>query len=574
MAQINYIPNSVLSAATIESGYSLNNLKTGMTSYYRTSSLSTPQWMKADIGGYNDFLNLYWPLEENILAPVGSGTPSFTVSNAGAYFSGTSGGYMSQITASTMRFEEISNVYWGLVEGAMSNLLPFSEDATNAVWWNKYSGASAFADTTIAPNGLMTADKITYNGAGAAGYLRVAISSDNPVVSVLGQVYTGSIWLKADTTTQLRIKLNHGVGLTTITITTSWQRFTYTAIGNGVSNLSLIVWALAANNDPFTIYVWGAQIETRSVVTSYFPRPTVAITVRTSETDYPTIPLTGNFTQAAGTAFVEWLPHFSNTDLALLEVVGILSVKNAGSTTLLYVFKDGGGGITLRSSDQTNSAYITFNFTAEKHYLLAVRWWSTAGNKPSDDANDTGIQVGYSDDNGLTWTWGARTDYDGEYQVLGTNLIVHFTTEWAYHLRNVRLYGKAFTTTEIEGGVENLDGSKLVNDFGFFNHNLSSTAAITLQADQEDYKNTWNSPLYSTTLPWTNKRIIDESLIQTYRFWKTSFSDVSNTDGYLEGAFWFLGTGLTDVTTGPAFSIVDLHDRFGDIKLSWTTTDY
>ena len=574
MAQINYIPNSVLSAATIESGYSLNNLKTGMTSYYRTSSLSTPQWMKADIGGYNDFLNLYWPLEENILTPVGSGVPNFPVSNVGAYFSGTSGGYMSQITASTMRFEEISNVYWGLVEGAMSNLLPFSEDATNAVWWNKYSGASAFADTTIAPNGLMTADKITYNGAGAAGYLRVAISSDNPVVSVLGQVYTGSIWLKADTTTQLRIKLNHGVGLTTITITTSWQRFTYTAIGNGVSNLSLIVWALAANNDPFTIYVWGAQIETRSVVTSYFPRPTVAITVRTSETDYPTIPLTGNFTQAAGTAFVEWLPHFSNTDLALLEVVGILSVKNAGSTTLLYVFKDGGGGITLRSSDQTNSAYITFNFTAEKHYLLAVRWWSTAGNKPSDDANDTGIQVGYSDDNGLTWTWGARTDYDGEYQVLGTNLIVHFTTEWAYHLRNVRLYGKAFTTTEIEGGVENLDGSKLVNDFGFFNHNLSSTAAITLQADQEDYKNTWNSPLYSTTLPWTNKRIIDESLIQTYRFWKTSFSDVSNTDGYLEGAFWFLGTGLTDVTTGPAFSIVDLHDRFGDIKLSWTTTDY
>jgi len=133
----------------------------------------------------------------------------------------------------------------------------------------------------------------------------------------------------------------------------------------------------------------------------------------------------------------------------------------------------------------------------------------------------------------------------------------------------MRLYGKAFTQSEIENGVENLDGSELVTDFGLFNHNLSSTAAITLQADQEDYKNTWNAPVYSTTLPWANKRIVDDTLSQTYRFWKTSFSDVSNVDGYIEGAFWFLGQNLTDTTIGPAFTIIDPNDRFGDIRISW-----
>jgi len=569
MNQINYIPDSVLSAATIESGYSLENLKTGMATYYRTSAISASQWMKADIGGYNDFLNLYWPLEENILAPVGSGTPNFPVSNAGAYFTGTSGGYMSQITASAMRFEEVSNVYWGLIEGSATNLCLRSEEFDNVVWTKVRT--IGFSNVDIAPNGVISADKITAVSAGGTIFETIAVTSATE--------YTLSFYAKNIDLTTANVGVWNATGGAWIFFNSylaSLSTTEYTRIERPFTTpagcVSIYLQPIVSMDINTSIYIWGAQLE-EGVLTSYIPTAG-AVGTRFTESGYPTIPIAGNFNQAAGTAFIEWLPHFSNTNLALLETVGIISVKNAGTTTLLYIFKDGGGGITLRSSDQANSAYVNFTFTANKHYLLAVRWWSTAGNKPSDDANTTGIQVGYSDDNGLTWTWGDRTDYDGEYQVLGTDLIVHFNTEWPYHIRNIRLYGKAFTTIEVEDGVENLDGSELVNDFGLFNHNLSSTAIITLQADQEDYKNTWNSPLYSTTLPWTNKRIIDESLIQTYRFWKTSFLDASNVDGYIEGAFWFLGQNLTDTTSGVAFTVIDPNDRFGDIRLSWSTTDY
>ena len=266
--------------------------------------------------------------------------------------------------------------------------------------------------------------------------------------------------------------------------------------------------------------------------------------------------------------YVEWRPGFDWDDFPAAGVNhGIVSVQNHQHSILLCTLDPGGDGY-LYTTDGTAWMSRKLNWVHNSTYLLLVRWWSNAATKPSDDANNTGMQIGYSNDNGVTWTWGVRANYDGAY-ALGTNIRLHYANEFPAHIRNIRIYGKAFDQIDIEGGVENLDGSELVNDFGFFNHNLSSTATITLQADQEDYKNTWNSPLYSTTLPWANKRIIDDTFSQTYRFWKTSFSDVSNVDGYLEGAFWFLGQNLTDTTTGPAFSTIDLKARVGDIRLSW-----
>ena len=93
-----------------------------------------------------------------------------------------------------------------------------------------------------------------------------------------------------------------------------------------------------------------------------------------------------------------------------------------------------------------------------------------------------------------------------------------------------------------------LGAAKKISMVALFGHNLTSGATVTLQANSDDY---WGGPpSYVKALTW-NGRAIVEFISQTYRWWRITFEDGSNPDGYIEvgricaGEFYEPGVNVT-----------------------------
>ena len=74
----------------------------------------------------------------------------------------------------------------GLIKWAPHNLLPYSEDFSNAAWTK--SDVSIDSNVIVAPDGTATADKVIEDGTNATHYIAQTISY------VAGQTYTHAIW--------------------------------------------------------------------------------------------------------------------------------------------------------------------------------------------------------------------------------------------------------------------------------------------------------------------------------------------------------------------------------------------
>jgi hypothetical protein len=100
-----------------------------------------------------------------------------------------------------------------------------------------------------------------------------------------GQTVTMSVWLKADSARSVVLNLNQYFGSggsaevvgasTTASVTTSWQRFTYTATlgsmsGKTIGTGSYLTFTLQLpTNTTQTVEIWGAQVEAGSVATAF-----------------------------------------------------------------------------------------------------------------------------------------------------------------------------------------------------------------------------------------------------------------------------------------------------------------
>jgi len=94
---------------------------------------------------------------------------------------------------------------------------------------------------------------------------------------------------------------------------------------------------------------------------------------------------------------------------------------------------------------------------------------------------------------------------------------------------------------------------------GIFNHNLTASATIRLQANAT---NSWTSPSYSVYMTDTQAISADADSValpryvfflnQTYRWWRLTFSDTGNPDQYLQigrikaGAYYELTRNMND----------------------------
>ena len=168
-------------------------------------------------------------------------------------------------------------------EPAATNLLSYPRRFDNA-YWAKDGDAQVFPDTFLAPDGTLTAERIT--GSGSGGYvIKAGVAQSGMVKSIYLRTVTGAgkIGSLINSATQV------------FDINENWQRFDYPAGDFGAD----AVFYVADFRSPATlteVVVWHAQLEEGSSATSVIPDATT-FTSRASTTTF--IDATGTL-QTAG----------------------------------------------------------------------------------------------------------------------------------------------------------------------------------------------------------------------------------------------------------------------------------
>lgn len=227
--------------------------------------------------GLSAALDLRFALDKSLTAYRGP-TPSFSRASTGSYFDGS-----------------------GVLRYANVNTILYSEQFENAYWFK--SGLSISADSTVAPDGKTTADKVVENASSGIKYGTIA--GGFPVVS--GTTYTFSAYAKdsgryfgfatnstafpnaigavfnlangtisniqANTTASIQ---SVGNGWYRCIITGTASASTTTNINFGISNDLNQIYPSYTGNGSSGYFLWGFQMETGSTVGTYCPTTTSA----------------------------------------------------------------------------------------------------------------------------------------------------------------------------------------------------------------------------------------------------------------------------------------------------------
>lgn len=182
------------------------------------------------------------------------------------------------------------------------NLLTYSNDFSNSLWGG-YCGnkGSIVYNTTdvLDPNGGYTATKIvkTVNVCDIANPAFGLIWNWGtvPIVNTT-DTYTVSLYVRGAVggeTVVIGLADNRGQSYT---LTTSWQRITYTGKNDNPSTdyNYLRSFQVASSGTNQTYYIWGAQLETGVTADPYYPTTTTA---KTGSTSWNNISITSSITQ-------------------------------------------------------------------------------------------------------------------------------------------------------------------------------------------------------------------------------------------------------------------------------------
>jgi len=179
---------------------------------------------------------------------------------------------------------------------AEENLVLYSQEFDNAYWAK--NAATITSNSSVAPDGTSTAEKISVNTSNAQHYaIRETISPVGTVCTLSVYVKAGEItWcLLTDIQTNgVYINLSTGAqgtafgspsNILIVNAGNGWYRLSFTCTSASANAGWGIYAAPADNTSTFAganstdgFFVWGAQLERRSSVTAYTPTTTAAIT--------------------------------------------------------------------------------------------------------------------------------------------------------------------------------------------------------------------------------------------------------------------------------------------------------
>jgi len=107
--------------------------------------------------------------------------------------------------------------------------------------------------------------------------------------------------------------------------------------------------------------------------------------------------------------------------------------------------------------------------------------------------------------------------------------------------------------------VVDLGSAQDVDTMAVLGHNLSGSAAVTVEAHTSD---SWGSPSFTTSMTYSTGAILKFlGSAETYQYWRFTLDDGSNSDGYVEAGRLWLGTYLAiDPASLVSFSVTKDRD--------------
>jgi hypothetical protein len=282
-----------------------------------TNSGQEPQIRVGDFNGGVNTTSGY------VTAGTGTRTFEFTANTTTTYVNvATSIGAGNTITFDNVSVREVIVPALGW-EFAPHNLLVQSEDFTAAAW--SYSGSvTRTANTTVAPSGATTADTIQFLTTGE-------FCVQQYDTTTVGQTFTASAWLRADSPTTVRLSIQQSGGNVSevvCNLTTAWQRFsaTYTT----TAGVTFVRARLTPDGNTPTFQAWGYQLNLGPAPTAYIPTTTTA--VYGPAIDWLSgIGAYGLRSEEARTNLVLWSADMSN---AVWQVFGTGATKVGAGTAL------------------------------------------------------------------------------------------------------------------------------------------------------------------------------------------------------------------------------------------------
>ena len=250
-----------------------------------------------------------------------------------------------------------------LLEPASTNVIPYSEDFSNAAW--SKTNLTVTDNQTTSPDGSLNASKLTEDTSTGEHKIFDSLSITS------GVDYTFSVFVKSNGRNFIRLRLeNAGVGSGQINVWfdvlngavgtvgagtaiienygNGWYRCIATGTTSATSYVAQINLSDADNNVSYTgdgasgIYLFGAMLEELSYATSYIPTLSGAIQTRAAET-----------CNDAGTSST-----FNSTE-------GVLYAEISG-----LALAGGDSRISLSDSTLNNRISFAYSPTASKGYII------------------------------------------------------------------------------------------------------------------------------------------------------------------------------------------------------------
>lgn len=180
----------------------------------------------------------------------------------------------------------VTDIGWQSTWESRQNLLLNSGDLSNASWAtfaNNSGTISRTGNAATAPDGTTTAAAFTINRTATNAFAQV-----NQTFSCTAANYTGSIWLKAQSSADLykniTITLYNGtipVGTIRTALTSSWVRYSTVGLlvsGAGCQFVIGYFTGIGSDIGVLNFYAWGGQVELGNTPSPYIPNTTVATT--------------------------------------------------------------------------------------------------------------------------------------------------------------------------------------------------------------------------------------------------------------------------------------------------------
>lgn len=283
-----------------------------------------------------------------------NGAPSIaTFARASSAYSIDATGELASNSSGVLRhnYAPVTGEYMGWqIEEARTNLALYSEQFDNAAWTKTRLTISA--DAIVAPDGLTSADKIVED---TSTNTHIMIQN---ITTVSATAYEHSIYAKAGERSKFRLRMSGGTRITVDLAAGTASGGTITDVGNGWYRISgnetetdtsgyiQIEMQDDSGNVSYTgdgtsgFYIWGAQLEAGSFITSYIKTTSAAATraadiLSVATSVYP-------FNSREGTLYIEvgestsgsWLLSLYNDADNVIDVVnssGSIAFRNESS---------------------------------------------------------------------------------------------------------------------------------------------------------------------------------------------------------------------------------------------------